>query len=39
MGLDFTAKLSLKEFSWHVCWYGKFIDAIHDYVWEDDEDE
>lgn len=40
MSIDFTAKLSLKGFVWHVCWYGKFIDTIHDYVWEgEDEDE
>ena len=37
MGIDFTAKLSLKGFVWHVSLYGWMLDSIHDYVWEDED--
>jgi hypothetical protein len=37
MGVDFSANLSLKGISWHISWYGKLVDAIHDYVWEEED--
>ena len=39
MGVDFSAKLSLKGFVWHVSLYGWLLDSIHDYVYEEGDED
>lgn len=39
MSVDFEGNLSWTGVSWRINFYSKLIDSIHDYVWEEDDEQ